>query len=199
MQVLNSKGLANHTGPEPCAQTSNRLGEALAGERAGRVWSRENKDNSGAPTVSEKPEGHTTVIVSREITRGSARSETPYRHGNALRGNRESLGLPLSSLERGAASESPRPHPDDERTQAVGRLPSTDEVPEQAGLVSRGGGDGGKATGQGEGATGLHPPDSEPDTRYVNRSGAPTMGGCIVISSLSKARAGCGNAARPDL
>ncbi len=44
--------------------------------------------------MSKYPEGHMTVIVSGEIARGSARSETPHMHGNALHGNRESLGSP---------------------------------------------------------------------------------------------------------
>lgn len=41
MKVSNSKGLANHIGPESCAGGSNPLGEALTGERAGWVLSRE--------------------------------------------------------------------------------------------------------------------------------------------------------------
>jgi hypothetical protein len=35
------KGLANHDGPESCVEWSNPLGEALTGESAGWVLSRE--------------------------------------------------------------------------------------------------------------------------------------------------------------
>ena len=41
MQVRNVEGLANRNGPESCVETGDRLGEALTGERAGRVLSRE--------------------------------------------------------------------------------------------------------------------------------------------------------------
>src|SRR5262249_53514862 len=38
VQVPDSAGLANHTGPESCAGIGNGVGEALTGEHAGRVW-----------------------------------------------------------------------------------------------------------------------------------------------------------------
>ena len=41
VKVSNSKGLANHIGPELCTVESNFCGEALAGEQAGRVLSLE--------------------------------------------------------------------------------------------------------------------------------------------------------------
>jgi len=58
VQVLDSKGLANHTGPESCAGAGNRPGEALTGERVGRVLSREIAQLRSADGV-EMPEGHT--------------------------------------------------------------------------------------------------------------------------------------------
>jgi hypothetical protein len=109
----------------------------------------------------------------REMSAGSARSKTPNMYGNISCGSRESLGLPAGS-ERDALG-SPRTHAKDERTQAVGRSHSTWEVSEQAGSESnRGGGDGGKATDQGEGVSESHAPDSEPDDGHARDAGAPT-------------------------
>jgi len=42
------KDLASHSGPESCAESRKGLGEALTGERAGRVLSRENYIIPGA-------------------------------------------------------------------------------------------------------------------------------------------------------
>src|SRR5262249_16040482 len=41
VQVPDSEGPANHTGPVSCAGVGNGAGEALTGEHAGRVWSPE--------------------------------------------------------------------------------------------------------------------------------------------------------------
>jgi hypothetical protein len=41
MKVLDGEGVAIHAGPESCIRASDRTGEALTGERAGRVLSRE--------------------------------------------------------------------------------------------------------------------------------------------------------------
>ena len=60
VQVLDSKGLANHAGPESCAGTGNHPCEALTGERVGRVLSREIARLRSADGV-ESPEGHTAL------------------------------------------------------------------------------------------------------------------------------------------
>ena len=49
MKVSYSEGLANHTGPESCGVAREGGCEALTGEGAGRVFSRE-KHSSGTPT-----------------------------------------------------------------------------------------------------------------------------------------------------
>lgn len=41
MKVLSSEGGASHTGPESCVVVREGRGEALTGEGAGRVFSRE--------------------------------------------------------------------------------------------------------------------------------------------------------------
>ena len=45
------KGVAIPNGPESCVGSGNCLGEALTGERAGRVLSREIKIQIGVPTL----------------------------------------------------------------------------------------------------------------------------------------------------
>jgi RNA-directed DNA polymerase len=51
------EGIANHDGPESCADTREGAGEALTGVRAG--WAIEPRKFrwSGVPTPSERPEG----------------------------------------------------------------------------------------------------------------------------------------------
>ena len=51
MQVLYDEGVANHIGPEPCADIREDVGEASVGERAGQPLSRDRKQVPGADTV----------------------------------------------------------------------------------------------------------------------------------------------------
>jgi hypothetical protein len=95
VQVLNSKGVANHTGPESCAEAGNCLGEALTGERAGRVLSREMETKTLERRRSRSDGRPHRAGRQREAGTGSTRSETPYMRGNILRGNRESPCLPV--------------------------------------------------------------------------------------------------------
>jgi hypothetical protein len=50
MKESYGEGVASHIGPESCGGDSNGAAEALTGERAGRVWSRENP-KSRVPTL----------------------------------------------------------------------------------------------------------------------------------------------------
>ena len=63
VQVPDSEGQANHTGAESCAGAGNGVGEALTGERAGRVLSPA-IGYSWVPTRSEHVEGDTVDLVS---------------------------------------------------------------------------------------------------------------------------------------
>lgn len=100
MKVSYSQGLANQIDPKSCVRTSNRPGEALTGERAGRVLSREIHDpRRSADVLGDHGRPHCSKSLAgrparRETWTGSARSETPDMHGCTLRGNRESLCLP---------------------------------------------------------------------------------------------------------
>ena len=51
MKESYGEGVTSHIGPESCGGASNGAAEALTGERAGRVWSREDPRVQGADAV----------------------------------------------------------------------------------------------------------------------------------------------------
>jgi hypothetical protein len=87
------KGLANHNGPESCVAWSDSLGEALTGEGAGWVLSREMHSVRDADPVGERGRRQ-PACRSGEARRYPARSEAPSMHGSNLRENREILRPP---------------------------------------------------------------------------------------------------------
>jgi hypothetical protein len=93
MEVSNVKGLANHDDPESCGGARKGDGEALTGESAGRVMSRERYGTRDADAV--RPSGRQQPAA--RIGEGCwypARSKTPGMHGSNLRENREILQPP---------------------------------------------------------------------------------------------------------
>jgi hypothetical protein len=83
------KGVANHLDPEPCAETGNRLGEALTGAHAGQPWSSE-ITSPGVPTWLAEREGHIRDDDNtRESPLNATESQTLGMRGNSLHGNRE--------------------------------------------------------------------------------------------------------------
>src|SRR5512139_351308 len=95
MKVSHGEGLATRTDPESCAAARKDGGEALIGERAGRVFSRETTLPSlkgwslrGADAVRRGGRPH-PVRCQRETHRDPARSETPRMPGSTMPGNRE--------------------------------------------------------------------------------------------------------------
>lgn len=87
------KGLANHNGPESCGGARKGKAEALTGERAGRVLSREINLDRDADLVRRWGRPQPTRR-NGEACRYPARSETPGMHGSNLRENREILRPP---------------------------------------------------------------------------------------------------------
>lgn len=87
------KGLANHDGPESCTGVRKTAGEALTGERAGRVLSREINLDRDADLVRRWGRPQPTRRNGK-AWRYPARSETPGMHGSNLRENREILRPP---------------------------------------------------------------------------------------------------------
>jgi len=100
MEVSYGEGLATHTGPESCAVDREVGGEALTGESAGRVSSREISGQlRGADVVDTGGRPHRSRRF-RETREDPARSETPSTHGSTSHGNRE---IPRPLAARGAA------------------------------------------------------------------------------------------------
>lgn len=92
MKVSNVKGLANRNGPESCGGARKGVGEALTGERAGWVLSRENPIRDADPLRRRgRPQSTLRIGEGRWYP---ARSETPGMHGSNLRENREILRPP---------------------------------------------------------------------------------------------------------
>ncbi len=87
------KGLANHNGPESCGRVRKDTTEALTGERAGRVLSREIHLDRDADPVRRRGRPQSTRRNGK-AWRYPARSETPGMHGSNLRENREILRPP---------------------------------------------------------------------------------------------------------
>lgn len=87
------KGLANHSGPESCGVACKGDGEALTGEGAGRVLSRERYRTRDADPVRTRGRRE-SAGRNGEAWWYPARSKTPGMHGSNLRENREILRPP---------------------------------------------------------------------------------------------------------
>jgi hypothetical protein len=82
VQVHYGEGVANHTGPESCAASREGCGEALTGERAGQVLSRETLLIQDADVVTFA-EGKTNGRVNAS-TRSVRRGRRPWHVGTLL-------------------------------------------------------------------------------------------------------------------
>ena len=92
MQVLYVEDLANHDDPESCVGIRKDAGEALTGEHAGRVLSREKFTVQGADAVETCGRQHGLGRYG-ERQSDPAWSETSRTRGSHLHGNRELLWL----------------------------------------------------------------------------------------------------------
>src|SRR5262245_15866839 len=100
MKVRHVEGLANRNGPESCVGAGNFAGEALTGERAGQVLSREiHEPLRGADAVGEGGRPY-PARRQRKARRDPARSETLCMRGSTATGTRE---IRPSSAARGVA------------------------------------------------------------------------------------------------
>lgn len=88
MKESYGEGLANHTGPESCGAAREGGDEALTGEGAGRVFSRERPNLRDADAVGGGGRHH-RVRRYREAHPSPARSKTPSTYRNTSHGNRE--------------------------------------------------------------------------------------------------------------
>ena len=88
MKVSYSEGLANHTDPESCGVACEGGVEALTGEGAGRVFSRERNILRDADAVGGSGRHHRMRRYCEAQT-SPARSQTPSTYRNISHGNRE--------------------------------------------------------------------------------------------------------------
>jgi RNA-directed DNA polymerase len=105
MKESHVKGLATHDGPESCAAIGEKSGEALTGEGAGRVLSRERNLLRDADAVGESGRQH-RAHRQREMRSSPARSKTPCTYGSTSRENREVLCSPLADGAAGRVGKS---------------------------------------------------------------------------------------------
>jgi len=105
MKLSHDEGIASHIGPESCAFVRKSKGEALTGERAGRVWSREDPRVQGADAVL-RVEGNMERIDSARFV-STLRGQRPRStYGNTSHGNRE---IPYLTLRENSEVRSGNP------------------------------------------------------------------------------------------
>jgi len=105
MKLSHDEGIASHIGPESCAFVRKNRGEALTGERAGRVWSREDPRVQGADAVL-RVEGNMERIDSPRFV-STLRGQRPRStYGNTSHGNRE---IPYLTLRENSEVRSGNP------------------------------------------------------------------------------------------
>lgn len=89
MRVLDVEGVANHDGPESCADVGNCVGEALTGGGVGPVMSRERHEPLRGAEAVEDVRRPNPEARYRECLRDPARSETRHMRPSTSCGNRE--------------------------------------------------------------------------------------------------------------
>ena len=97
--------LATHIGPESCGAARKGGVEALAGERAGRVFSRVRDLLWDADAVRRSGRPH-RVHRYREVCQSPARSETPCTYADTSCGNREIPSSPRAVVALGRIGKS---------------------------------------------------------------------------------------------
>ena len=98
-------GVATHIGPESCGAAREGGVEALTGERAGRVYSRERHSLRDADPVGERGRHH-RVHRYREVYQSPARSQTPCTYASTSFGNREIPSPPKAAVAMGRVGKS---------------------------------------------------------------------------------------------
>ena len=108
MKESHGEGVATHTGPESCAVARKGDGEALTGERAGQVSSREIHGLlRGADAVETGGRPH-LPCRHRETRQNPARSKTLCTHRHTSHGNRDIRRLPAAVAGRIGKSKDAR-------------------------------------------------------------------------------------------
>ena len=122
VKVSDSEGLANHTGPESCVVVGNGCGEALTGERAGRVLSSEIKVLSRCRRAPNTRKAIRHTPTRRGVGRLGG-VEDPWHARKPLA--RDPGGATLGLGEPKVRTENPRGYGRDARGWRVGQSHST--------------------------------------------------------------------------
>ena len=149
MRVPYDEGLATHIGPESCGYSCKTVVEALTGERAGQVLSRENSYFE-VSTISKGSEDKTEYTVFARCIL-ALRGLRPCARTEASRtGTGRSHVYPWQMVV-GIALRTPREYDSDERTWEVGQANMYRRSGRtKASAIPAGGGCEGKGPGQGE-------------------------------------------------
>ena len=110
MQEPYRKGLANHLGPESCADGRKVMGEALTGEHAGQPSSSESTTSACRPRPDRGKA--TSGVPQREGHPGAAESQTLSMRGSSMRENRETPGTPSTVGGEGRSEKAASPTSD---------------------------------------------------------------------------------------
>jgi len=105
MKKSYESGLATHIGPESCGAAREGGIEALTGERAGRVFSRERQVLRDADALGVRGRQHLEHRY-REVCQSPARSETPCTYISTSHGNREIPSPPRAAVALGRIGKS---------------------------------------------------------------------------------------------
>jgi len=195
MQESYGEGVASHTGPESCMTVREDRREAWTGERAGRVWSRENGQTSGRRRPGHRRKAISTASRSQDAGESCAVGDPEHVRTHLAREPGEPWVARRGA--RRAASGSLGTHADDERPRAVGQARSTDEVSEQRPVVRPR-----KRRREGAWSRGTWASSAQTGHRagvMCTRGGLGYAESVRGTASAPETRAGCGSAARPDL
>jgi hypothetical protein len=105
MQKSYDCDVATHVGPESCGAVRKSSVEALTGERAGRVFSRESSFLRDADAVRRSGRPHLERRY-REALQSPARSETPCTYADTSLGNWEIPCSPKAAIALGRVGKS---------------------------------------------------------------------------------------------
>jgi len=105
MKESYGEGVATHTGPESCVSVRKDPGEALTGERTGRVFTRERANLRDADALGAGGRPHHARRY-RKTYASPARSQTPSMFGHTLAGTQESPDSPVAARATGRVGKS---------------------------------------------------------------------------------------------
>ena len=105
MKESYGEGVATHTGPESCVSARKDPGEALTGERTGRVFNRERANLRDADALGAGGRPH-HARRHRKTYASPARSQTPSMLGHTLAETQESPDSPVAARATGRVGKS---------------------------------------------------------------------------------------------